>query len=89
MASSKIKGKVAGNDFEGVPIGIAESTERWSEATLEDGAVIRYKTVLVEIARTEGQYDQEGNPIYFAKTNLVMTVNAPDHLKQSPSSQTH
>lgn len=87
MAAGKIRGVIGDSEFEGTPIGISESTERWSEAILEDGTVIRYKTVLLEVARVEGQYDRDGNPIYFAKSNTVMSVNAPDNLKNPPATQ--
>jgi len=63
--------------------GVAESTEKFSEYTLEDGTVLKGKLVVLSAARLEGQYDQDGNPSYQIKAQqLLIVVSAPDELKK-------
>ena len=52
-----------GSLAEGVDVGIAETTERWCDVTLEDGTLLKVKNVVVQSVRTE-QFDPDGNPIY-------------------------
>ena len=73
---------------EGSNVGIAESTERWTELKLEDGSVLRVKPTIVRVIRAENKYDQEGNPLYVIQGGQVMVVSsAPDHLRQSSSAR--
>lgn len=69
--------------MDGSEVGVSESTEKWSEVTLEDGTVIRIKPSVISAIRIDGQYDPEGNPMYGVKANNVVTiVSAPDHLRR-------
>ena len=68
---------------DGFEVPVAESTERWTEATLEDGSVLRIKASVLSAIRVPGQFDPEGNPMYALKTNVAMVVvTAPDNLKR-------
>jgi hypothetical protein len=68
---------------EATEVPVKESTERWTEVTLEDGTILRIKPVVLSAIRVENQYDQEGNPLYQLKVNQLMTVaSAPDHLRK-------
>ncbi len=72
-----------GKVVEGVEVPIEVSNERWSELTLEDGSVIRIKAVALSVVRVEGQYDQEGNPMYVVKSGITTAVaSAPDALRK-------
>lgn len=85
MAEKRIKAQVPGlpGVQEATEVPIKESTERWTEIHLEDGAVLRIKPVVLSAIRVENQYDQEGNPIYQLKVNQLMTVaSIPDHLRK-------
>ena len=44
---------------------------------MEDGAIIRIKPMVVGVIRVEGQWDQEGNPVYALKggPNLMSVVS--------------
>jgi len=70
--------------IEGSAVSIAESTERWTELTLEDGTVLRVKPMIIGAIRIDGQWDQEGNPVYALKGGppLTMLVSSPDNLKK-------
>lgn len=72
-----------GRVAEGFEVPVLESTERWTEVKLEDGSVLRIKPTVVSAIRVQGQYDQEGNPMYALKaTNAMMVAEAPEHLKR-------
>ncbi len=70
--------------LEGYDVAIRESTERWTELTLEDGSVLRVKPMVVGAIRIDGQWDPEGNPVYALKggPNVSMLASVPDHLKK-------
>lgn len=75
-----------------VDVEITESTERWTEVKLKDGATIRVKPVILGVVRIEGQFDPDGNPLYQLKINQVMVADAPEHLKKDakgPSDEAH
>jgi hypothetical protein len=66
-----------------VEVGVRESTERWSEITLEDGTVFRVKVTVLSAIRIENEFDPEGNPGYALKMNPVVTIaSAPASLKR-------
>jgi hypothetical protein len=68
---------------EGNEVAITESTERWSQITLEDGTVMRVKPNVLSAIRIDGRFDNEGNPLYALKGNQIASiVSAPDHLKK-------
>jgi hypothetical protein len=68
---------------------VSESTEKWSEITLEDGTVLRVKPNTLAAIRIEGQYDPEGNPVYALKSNLTAIVSsAPPHLRRGGNRET-
>lgn len=62
-------------------IPIAESTEKWSEFTLEDGTVVRVKTSLVSVARLKDEYDVGGQPVYvMSLASTVGLASVPEKL---------
>ncbi len=63
-----------GSKGSGVEVQVMESTERWSETTLEDGAVIRVKMTVMSAVRTEDQYDAQGNPTYLLNMSPVVSI---------------
>lgn len=80
----KFQQQPGGPMIDGVEVPIQESTERWTELTLEDGAVLRVKPMVVSAIRIDGQWDQEGNPVYALKGGPAVSTIAsvPDHLKK-------
>jgi hypothetical protein len=68
---------------DGIEVGVRESTERWSEVTLEDGSVLRLKPSVISAIRMEGEFDPEGNPMYALKAGQVVVIaSAPDNLRR-------
>ena len=75
-----------GQSGEGMEVQVAESNERWSEFTLEDGAVIRAKMTMASAVRVEGQYDAVGNPLYVVNLAPIMNiVSAPEKYRRKQS----
>lgn len=92
MPEKKTKVELLGSGVvDATEVAVTESTERWTDVQLADGAVLRIKPVVIGAVRIDNRYDAEGNPLYQVKVNQIMTVTAPDHLKKGAqaSSKTH
>lgn len=48
--------------------------ESWSEYTLSDGSVIRIRTVVTGVIRVQGEYDDQGRPLYLVQSQNIMSV---------------
>ena len=85
MAEKRTKVQLPGEAtaLDAVEVPVVESTERWTDVTLGDGATLRIKASIVGAVRIEGKWDPEGNPVYQVRVNQVMTVNAPEHFKKN------
>ena len=70
----------------GVVIYIEESTERWCEFHLADGAILAAKIVGIDALRIEDQKDQDGNPIYSLQNQIVTVLRKPP---DAPSGSQH
>ena len=57
--------------------------EQWSTYILHDGTSLKVKAVVTEVARLEGVFDQNGDPVYFIQASQIMHVNAPDTLRRT------
>ncbi len=67
---------------EGIEVYMISSDEKWSSITLEDGTTIRLKPTATQVIKVEGEYDQDGNPIYLTKFANVMVIDAPESLRR-------
>lgn len=61
---------------------ITSSKPAWAEFTLEDGTVLRVKTIIIDAKRCVGEYDDNGNPKYNYTASTVLDVIAPPELMQ-------
>jgi hypothetical protein len=69
---------MGGETVEASEVPIEESTERWTEIKLADGAVLRIKLIVGAVYRIEGKTDPDGNPMYAVKsTNHMVIVSGP------------
>ncbi len=66
-----------GAPLTGEAIPVVESIERYSDLTLEDGAVLRIKATASEALRVDDQLDEDGNPVYYAKMHTVVNLLRP------------
>ena len=69
-----------GREVDAVFMPFQQGAEHWNEYLVDDGTVVRIKLVVTEILKVEGEYDQQGNPIYVVQSTSVMSVNAPENL---------
>ena len=82
------KKKVPGPDgqmVEGTELSFQSGGEHWNEYMVDDGSVIRLKTIVTDVVRIDGMFDQQGNPIYLVQSTNVMAVSAPEKLKRQGS----
>lgn len=65
-------------------VGYRASGEHWNEYLLDDKTVLRVKTVVTEVVRVDGMYDEGGDPAYLIKSQNVISVSAPEELRRNP-----
>ncbi len=83
MAERKTKVNVGGRSLNGFEVPIESSNEKWSEFKLEDGTLIRAKINVVAVVRVEGEYDQNGNPLYTMNMAPVIAIlDTPESLRK-------
>jgi hypothetical protein len=76
----------SGPEVEGTEVQILESTERWSEFSLDDGTILRVKMTLLSAVRVDGMYDPEGNPQYVINMAPIISVkSSPEELRKRES----
>ena len=63
-------------------IEVSQASEHWNQYLLEDGAVLKLKSITTKVVRLKDQYDQTGNPIYIIQSNNVVDVDCPEGLKK-------
>jgi hypothetical protein len=56
--------------------------EQWSTYILQDGSSLKVKAVVTEVARLEGVFAPNGDPVYMIQASQVLHVNAPDSLRR-------
>lgn len=82
---TKVQMMPGGPFVDAVEVFIDESSEKWSEYKLSDGAQFRIRQVPVEISRLVGQYDPNGDPLYSIKSQpIVVLLEVPERLKRKP-----
>lgn len=66
---------------DGTSVTVGDSTEKWSEFELEDGAKVRIKTSIISAVRLN-KFDESGSPIYVLNLNPSMVIIHNDDLKR-------
>ena len=82
MVQRRIKVNFNGQQVDAEHVETTQSHECWNEHLLDDGTVLKLKTVLTNVYRVEGQYDAEGNPVYIVQSTNVLSVSAPQELRR-------
>ena len=67
-----------GKKVEGKLSTVVNSKENWNEYELEDGIVIRLKSVVTEIYRLSDNDPSTGKPNFLVKSNNAMAVLTPE-----------
>jgi hypothetical protein len=63
-----------GRDVAVADVPIQKAAECFNEYELEDGSVLKVKTVAMSIMRVEGQFTPDGSPIYLVNINPAVIV---------------
>jgi hypothetical protein len=72
-----------GSFHEGEIVTFRAGGEHWNEYMVYDGTVIKIKLVATEIVKMDDMYDPNtGDPVYVVHSMNVVSVQAPEHLKQ-------
>ena len=60
----------------------AKTAENWQQYELEDGSVLKVKAVILDVSKLEGEYSEQGDPVYQLSAQQLVTVAVPDELKK-------
>lgn len=87
MPEQKKKLQFAGKELDATEVPLKKATaEPFADYELEDGSILRIKSVVTSVLRLDGQNNPlDGTPIYFALTMpVVSVVSAPENLIKKP-----
>jgi len=76
-----------GSEVEATNVDFETMKEDWNEYKLEDGTVLKFKTVVSSIIRTENYDPMSGDPVYHVRSTNILRVKVPDELKRLPASR--
>ncbi len=71
-----------GKQVTATDVGIESAVEHFNTVKLVDGSVLRIKVVATKARRLEGQYDQQGYPIYVLESKNVLVVDSVPEVLQ-------
>jgi hypothetical protein len=77
----KVELKLGDKTVEGTLVDFETTREEYNSYRLSDGAVIRMKTVVTNIIRTE-EFTPTGEPVYIVNSQNVLVADVPDELKK-------
>ena len=72
--------KFQGRDIEADLINISSSDDDWSDFTLEDGTVIKIKTILTKVLRATTEKTEIGEPLYILQMTQITTTEVNPEL---------
>ncbi len=68
------------------------AAEQWNVYHLEDGTEIRVRVLLCSVVKRDGQFQENGQPVYDLGLQQIVHIEAPEHLRaaatQAPSTAT-
>jgi hypothetical protein len=82
QSMKKVRLKVGDDTVEGTLVDFETLREEYNSYKLADGAIIRMKTVVTNIIRTE-EFAPTGEPIYVVNSQNVLVADVPDELKKA------
>jgi hypothetical protein len=83
MDELKRRVRFGNEDVEALEMPYQNIAEHWNEYLLNDGSVLRLKSVVTNILKLVDRYDGEGNPVYFVKSTQVVSVSASDRARRT------
>jgi hypothetical protein len=73
-----------GREVDMIEMPFQTGAEHWNEYVVNDGSVVRLKTVVTDILKVEDQYDPSGSPVYFVKSSQVISVSPSNGARKPP-----
>ena len=76
-----------GREIEAMDVDFETVKEDWNEYKLEDGTILKFKTIVSSIVRTEEYDPMTGDPVYQVRSTNVLRVKVPEELKRLPGAR--
>ncbi|MBI3317605.1 MAG: hypothetical protein HYZ90_00445 [Candidatus Omnitrophica bacterium] len=77
-----IKVQFQGKECDAVRVEANQANEHWNQYLLDDGTMLKLKSVATDIVRLIGVYNDDGDPVYVIKSGNIVTATCPDNLKR-------
>jgi hypothetical protein len=74
MPEQKRKMAILGAEMDMIDVPIKKATEFFNEYELEDGSVLKVKSVATSILRFHDQFTPDGRPLYLVLTSPAVSV---------------
>ena len=83
MATRKLPSPTTGKMVEATIVEIDEIRDRPLVMSLADGTVLRLRVDVVEVARFQDEWDQDGHPLYNIRSgNIVVVLESSEELRK-------
>lgn len=83
MATRKLKSPTTGRIVEAEVVDIVDLRDPPIRLVLADGSTLRLRVDVIEVARFNGEWDPEGNPLYNVKSaNIMAVLESAEHLRK-------
>lgn len=82
MPDDTVRIKFEGNEEEARRVYVNSMREEWNQYMLEDGTVLRMRTILHDVYRLSHKFTPDGDPIYVVKTSNIVSPDVPAGLKR-------
>jgi len=71
-----------GKVVEATSIDFSTNKEEWNEYSLEDGSVLKFKSIISSIIRTDEFDPTTGDPIYHVRSTNIVSIIVPEEIKK-------
>jgi len=79
---SRVKVSYQGREVTGEKLDFKIEQEEWNIYTLEDGTRFKMRSVLAEVVRLEDEFNAQGDPVYLANSQNIVSADVPERLKK-------
>ncbi|MCK4475908.1 MAG: hypothetical protein KAU16_04200 [Methanophagales archaeon] len=76
-----------GREIEAMDVDFETIKEDWNEYKLEDGTVLKFKTIVSSIIRTADYDPMTGDPVYHVRSTNILRVKVPEEMKRLPATK--
>lgn len=79
---SKVQLVYQGKKVTGETIDFEVDKESWNVYSLDDGTKLKTRLVVAQVVRLEGEYNDQGDPIYLINSQNIVSADVPEHMKK-------